>query len=77
MIPEAIQIEARGLMQTLTERERDVVVLAGKGLKNHEIAGALAICPSTVNEHQKKAFAKLDVHSRTEAAVIAAKAGLV
>lgn len=69
--------EASTLMAQLSPRERDVIVLAGKGLTNVEIGAALDISSSTVNEHQKSAFRKLDVHNRTEAAVIATKAGLV
>lgn len=62
---------------SLTPREREVLVLAAKGMQLHEIGELAGINRWTVNDHMKRIYQKLDVCSRVEAAVIAAKAGLV
>ena len=51
----------------LTPRERQVLGLVGKGLKNAEIARELWVEPSTVAKHLEQAYAKLGVHNRTAA----------
>lgn len=56
-----------GVHSRLTPREREAVALLAKGCCNKEIAAALSICLPTVKNHLRSAFAKLDVHSRTEA----------
>ncbi len=69
--------EAQQQMGALSEREREVIVLAGKGLTDGEIGAALNLTRNTINTYTKQAFRKLKVNTRAEAAVIAAKAGLV
>jgi DNA-binding NarL/FixJ family response regulator len=56
----------------LTLRERDVFDLLRQGLTNREIARTLWIEESTVKVHVRHILAKLDVRSRTEAAMLAA-----
>jgi DNA-binding NarL/FixJ family response regulator len=56
----------------LTRRERDVLGLVAQGLRNKEIGEALFISESTAKAHVLHIFAKLDVHTRTEAALRAA-----
>jgi LuxR family maltose regulon positive regulatory protein len=51
----------------LTERELDVLVLLAEGLSNKEIAERLVVAPSTIKQHLKNIYGKLDVHSRTQA----------
>ena len=50
----------------LTRRERDVVQLLASGHSRHEIAVSLNLSPHTVDDHVKRVFGKLDVHSRSE-----------
>lgn len=61
----------------LTEREREVLAEIGKGRRNKEIADALFISEKTVKNHISNIFAKLEVNSRAEAALLAARQGLV
>ncbi|HET8521941.1 MAG TPA: response regulator transcription factor [Thermomicrobiales bacterium] len=62
---------------TLTERETDVLRLLAKGLANKEIARELAIGDKTVKSHVSSILSKLGVQSRTQAALHAARIGLV
>lgn len=62
--------------EDLTERERDVLVLIGKGLPNSEIADRLFLSEGTVRNYVSAVLAKLGVHDRTQAAVLAVKHGL-
>jgi len=61
----------------LSARERDVLILSSKGLTTAEAGKALGLSTHTVADHRKHLFRKLDVTNIVEAAVIAAKAGLV
>lgn len=53
--------------EPLTEREREVLVLIAKGLRNKEIADMLFISERTVKFHANALYQKLGVTSRTEA----------
>lgn len=61
----------------LTDREREVLTEIGKGRRNKEIAELLFISEKTVKNHISNIFAKLEVNSRAEAALLAARQGLV
>jgi DNA-binding NarL/FixJ family response regulator len=61
----------------LTERETEVLQLAGKGITNREIADRLSISHRTVQAHLSHIFSKLGVGSRTEAVVYALRKGLL
>jgi ATP/maltotriose-dependent transcriptional regulator MalT len=61
----------------LSQREQHVLKLIGSGLSNKQIAQALAIAPETVKSHAKNIFMKLDVKTRTEAAVRAQQRGIL
>ncbi|MEM1182262.1 MAG: response regulator transcription factor [Acidobacteriota bacterium] len=62
---------------TLTPRELEVLEQLVHGLSNREIAGALHISEATAKSHVIAILDKLDVSSRTEAAVAATRRGLV
>jgi len=61
----------------LTPREMEVLQLLAQGLSNRAIAQRLVISPRTVNFHLDNVYAKLGVHSRTEAAIYALHRGWV
>jgi len=55
----------------LTRRECEVLALVAAGRSNRQIAQALFISPKTASVHVSNILAKLDVHTRVEAAAIA------
>jgi LuxR family maltose regulon positive regulatory protein len=55
------------LVDPLTGRELEVLRLLAEGLTNKEMAARLIVAPSTVKQHLKNIYGKLDVHSRTQA----------
>jgi len=61
----------------LTVREREVLGLMVRGLKNPEIATELIVSRSTVNFHVSSILAKLGVNGRTEAVAVAVQNRLV
>jgi len=65
--PEAKADSHAGTVDNLSERELEVLRLAGRGLSNKEIADRLVLSPRTVQAHFANIFSKLQVGSRTEA----------
>ncbi|MBL7119228.1 MAG: response regulator transcription factor [Dehalococcoidia bacterium] len=64
-------------LETLSEREKDVLRLATKGLSNKDIADQLCLSIRTVQGHLTHVFNKLGVGSRTEAVVRGLKEGWI
>ena len=61
----------------LTEREDEILRLIAHGLSNADIAEQLFLSEGTIRNYTKNIFKKLDVTTRTQAAVLAIKYGLV
>jgi non-specific serine/threonine protein kinase len=68
---------SRGRPVSLTEREREVLRLVADGVTNQQIAARLIVSEATVKRHLDNVFAKLGVSSRTAAATVALRSGLV
>jgi DNA-binding CsgD family transcriptional regulator len=61
----------------LTPREHEALDLIARGYTYGEIAGLLAVSVNTVQTHIKNTYAKLSVHSRSEAVFEAQRMGLL
>ncbi|RMF47889.1 MAG: DNA-binding response regulator [Anaerolineae bacterium] len=60
-------------LQTLTEREKEVLMLMSEGMSNEDIAQRLFISKRTVKFHTGNIYAKLGVKNRTEAVLLMMK----
>lgn len=65
------------LIETLSDREREVLTLVGQGLTNAEIAGTLFLAETTVKTHIGHILTKLDLRDRVQMVITAYDAGLV
>lgn len=63
-------------LESLTPREREMLVWLAKGASNKVIARELDLAESTVKVHVQNLLRKLDLHSRVQAAVYAVEHGL-
>lgn len=66
-----------GTLDVLTDRERNVLTLVGKGYSNKEIARELFVADTTVRTHIRHIMDKLDLRDRVQAVVLAYDTGLV
>jgi len=64
-------------IDSLTEREREIVALVGDGLNNDEIAERILISPATARTHVSRAMVKLGARDRAQLVVFAYQSGLV
>jgi DNA-binding NarL/FixJ family response regulator len=72
-----VSSSATDKLPTLTQREREVLRLLADGLSNEEIGKRLFISPETVRTHVRKAMAKLEADTRTQAVAIALRQSLI
>jgi DNA-binding NarL/FixJ family response regulator len=61
----------------ITERERELLALVGRGLSNAEIAAGMSISVATVKTYVTRLLAKLDARDRVQLVIIAYETGLV
>jgi DNA-binding NarL/FixJ family response regulator len=71
------QLKPHPLLDRLTEREREVVVLVAEGLTNDEIGGHLVVSPATARTHVSRAMVKLGARDRAQLVVFAYQSGLL
>ena len=64
-------------LAAITDREREILALVGRGLSNHEIAARLTISPATAKAHVARLLTKLDARDRVHLVVIAYETGLI
>ena len=69
--------EAQARLELLTRREREVLGLLAQGADKDMIAHQLVISPETARTHVQNILAKLEVHSRLEAAAFARRIHVV
>ncbi|MEY9895020.1 DNA-binding NarL/FixJ family response regulator [Catenulispora sp. MAP5-51] len=67
----------KALLGNITEREREVLTLVGRGLSNGEIAEELFISAATAKAHVARLFTKLAARDRVQLVIMAYEAGLV
>ncbi|MFG3339936.1 response regulator [Glycomyces sp. NPDC048151] len=66
-----------GLVERLSAREREILVLLADGLSNGDIAARLYLGVGTVKDHVSAILTKLEVSGRVQAALAAERAGLL
>jgi NarL family two-component system response regulator LiaR len=78
LIQELARAEERAeIQESLTDREQQVLKLLARGLSNQQISQELVISEATVRNHVSNILGKLELESRTQAALYALREGLV
>ncbi len=77
MLTELSRPQTSGALSRLTAREAKILKLLGQGLTNREIGETMFLAEKTVKHYMTNILQKLHVRSRTEAALIAVKSGVV
>ena len=72
-----VSSQLRDRLPALTQREREVLRLLADGLANEEIGKRLHISPETVRTHVRKAMAKLEADTRTQAVATALRQSII
>ena len=72
--PEAsVTVSQKSVIESLTDREREILELLAQGLSNKAIAARLYLSIRTVEGHLANIYSRLGVHSRIEAMLMTAK----
>ena len=66
-----------GCWRSLSEREREVLVLIGQGMSNAEIGGTLHLSEATVKGYVSSVLGKIGAVNRVQAALVAYRGGLI
>lgn len=74
--PEAVEGSTAVGLETLSEREREVLELVARGLGNAEMGERLGLSPKTIARHRERIMKRLNLHSRTELVKFAIRSGL-
>ena len=69
--------EITRLLASLTDREREVLALVGRGLSNAEISARLVVSEATTKTHISRVLAKSQARDRAQLVVLAYEGGLV
>jgi NarL family two-component system response regulator LiaR len=69
--------EGRSPLARLSVREREVLIELARGRSNREIARVLSLGEQTVKSYVSSILTKLDLHDRTQAAIVGLQEGLV
>jgi len=75
--PSSSVLRSSSLIEPLSQREIEILQLIAQGLSNREIGDRLFLALDTIKGHNRKIFAKLQVHRRTEAVARARELGLL
>ncbi|MDH6579004.1 response regulator transcription factor [Kitasatospora sp. MAP5-34] len=67
----------RPALEGITDREREVLTLVGRGLSNTEIAAKMFISVATVKTYVTRLLAKLDARDRVQLVILAYETGMV
>jgi DNA-binding NarL/FixJ family response regulator len=70
------RVESRRKLALLSDRERDVLTLIGRGLSNADAAQNLFMSEATIKTYVSRMLTKLELTNRTQAAILAHEAGL-
>ena len=71
------EVRTPDMRESLTERETETLRLVARGLSNKDIAKEMEVSEVTVKTHVSSVLSKLNLSSRTQAALFAIKEGLV
>ncbi|GAB7044137.1 MULTISPECIES: response regulator transcription factor [Catenuloplanes] len=75
--PPVVSPEDLARVESLSSREREVLILLAQGLSNAEISAQLFVTEGTVKTHLYRVFTKVGCENRVQAAMLAQRAGLL